>query len=101
MKNEYKLMVPQRNAIRIFTVFFTLGSLLFIAQLILGDFVPLAIIGLIYIGIALLFNGIAFLLALIDLIKKDRLESFYSLLLLLLNLPVAAGYAYVLLDMNL
>ncbi|MEM7187285.1 MAG: hypothetical protein AAF466_11565 [Bacteroidota bacterium] len=96
MKNEHKLMITLRGAARIAGTFFTIGTLLFLIQLALGQRLSIVFLGLAFIVIALLFNGICALLTLIDLIRKDRLESFCALCILLANLPVAMGYLYML-----
>lgn len=101
MKNEHNLIITLKAAVRIAVTFFTIGSVLFVLQFFTHDVIGLAILGLIFIVIAVIFNGITAILIIIDLIKRDRLESFTALCILLANIPIAAGYAYLLMEFNL
>ena len=101
MKNEFKLRVTLKVAVKIALSFFVIGTLLFAMQILLGNSGSLLFLGLAFIALAVLVNSIIFLLALIDLIQKDRLESFYAICILLANIPIAVGYAYILLEHTL
>lgn len=98
MENEFQLRIPLQRAVKIAVTFFGIGTLLFTLQLLLGDGGQLIFIGIVFIVIAVIFNSITFILALVDLIQKDRLESFYALCILVANIPIAMGYFYILLE---
>ena len=89
------LMISLRSAKIIALIFFILGTLLFGMQFLVPDLLSLIGLGLFYILFAILFNGIAALMLLIDLIRKDRLESFYGLCIILANIPIASLYTYL------
>ena len=101
MENEYKLMIRLKGAKRVALTFFGIGTLLFAIELLLGDLGTLVFPGLVFIAIAIVVNAIMVLLAFIDLIIKDRLESFFAICILLANIPIAILYAYLLLKYSL
>lgn len=57
--------------------------------------------GLFFVVFAILFNTIVLLILLVDLIRKDRLESFYAICIILANIPIAAGYFYITIEYGL
>ena len=78
------------------------GTLLFLLSfLLLLLLKPLIGFGLFYLCLAIIFNGIIALLLLIDLIRKDSLESFFGLCIILANIPFAALYTYLILELPL
>ncbi len=101
MTQRKGLMVSLRSAKIIALVFFILGTLLFGIQFLVSDLIGLIGLGLFYLCLAIIFNGIIALLLLIDLIRKDYLESFYGLCIILTNIPVAALYAYLIIEFPL
>ncbi|MEZ4859152.1 MAG: hypothetical protein R2781_10110 [Flavobacteriaceae bacterium] len=77
-------------------IYFILGTLLFFIQWALGYLSGVTLIGIVFLLIALVHNLTVFIILLIQLIKRNELETFFSLLIILLNIPVAIGYGYLL-----
>ncbi len=96
MTKEKKLLVSLKSAKRIAFTFFFIGTLLFLIQLLIDDSFGIAILGLVFIVVAVTFNTTILILLIIDLIRRDLLESFYSICLILVNIPIAIGYVYIL-----
>ncbi|MEL6811934.1 MAG: hypothetical protein AAFP76_11410 [Bacteroidota bacterium] len=101
MKKKNGIMVSLTSAKWIAGIFFCIGTLLFLVQLLLGDSLGIAFLGAIFIVIAIIFNSITLLLLIIDLVRKDLLESFFGICIILLNVPIAAGYAYILIEFRI
>ncbi len=91
-------MVTLQTAKKIALTFFIIGTLLFGMQWLMKDWFGLVFLGIIFIGIALLVNGIAFIVLLKKLLTEDCLESFFGMCILLCNVPVAFLYAYILIN---
>ena len=100
MENEFRLMIRLKGAKKIAISFFSIGTILFVMELLLGDLGTLVFLGVAFVAIAVLVNSIIVLLAIIDLIRKDRLESFYAICVLLANIPIAALYVYFLIKFS-
>lgn len=96
MSKTQKLMVSYRSAKISALVFFCIGTLLFLLQYFFGRAFGLLFIGFAFVVFAAVYNCILFLLLLIDLIRRDRVESFFGLCLILANLPIAWVYLYIL-----
>ncbi len=79
-------------------LFFGIGTVLFILGLIVPDPIGIFILGFLFVVIATFISTIFGIILLIDLIKNDRLESFFGLCLLLANVPIAMGYFYILIE---
>lgn len=91
-------MISLKAAKRVALTTFILGTVLFLLQIIFGEKAGIIGLGLLFILVAFILNSILFLVALINLIKTDQLESFFVMCILLINLPVAAGYTYFILE---
>ncbi len=91
-------MVSLKSAKRIALTFFSIGTLLFLIQLLFSDGFGIAFLGMLFIVIAVAFNSIVLLLLIIDLLRKDLLESFIGICIILANIPIALGYVYILLE---
>ncbi len=100
MENEHKLMVRLKVAKKTALSFFIIGTILFVMEFLLGDLGTLVFLGIAFVAVAVLVNSIIVLLALIDLIRKDRLESFYAICVLLANIPIAVLYVYLLIKFS-
>ncbi|NND64040.1 MAG: hypothetical protein HKN48_12690 [Flavobacteriaceae bacterium] len=81
---------------RIALLFFIVGTLLFFLGIIVPEPFGIFVLGLLFTVIAVLISTVLFAILLVDLIKHDRLESFFGICILLANLPIAATYFYVL-----
>ncbi|MEM7086128.1 MAG: hypothetical protein AAF489_08105 [Bacteroidota bacterium] len=95
MTTKYGLTISFRSARNIALIFFIVGTFLFILNMFIPDYSPIVTLGLIFTAFAVIFNTVVLLILLVDLIRKDRLESFFAICIILANLPVAAGYAYL------
>ena len=81
-----------KTAFKIFASFFGIGTFIFVGHLLLPETMIWYILGFVFIIIALIVNSIALLSNIIKLIKYDRLETFFSTCILLINIPVAVIY---------
>ncbi|MDC8004445.1 hypothetical protein POV27_10315 [Aureisphaera galaxeae] len=96
MKDKNKPIISLEVAKRIALIFFSIGTFLFLMQLLLGDGLELVFLGMIFVIIAVIFNGFILLVLVVDLIRKDLLETFFAICIILANIPIAFGYAYIL-----
>ena len=94
-------MVSLTSAKWIAGIFFSIGTFLFLIQLLFGDSLGIAFLGAIFIVIAVIFNSITLFLLIVDLLRRDLLESFFGICIILLNVPVALGYAYILIEFRI
>ena len=76
--------------------FFSIGTLLFVLLLLTKSLPTFAFIGFVFIVTAIIYNLTIVVLLLIQLIKQNELETFCSILIILLNIPIAIGYFYIL-----
>lgn len=76
--------------------FFSIGTFLFLIQCLSKEDFAFIFLGLIFIIIATIYNFIVFLILLVQLIRKNEIETFFSILIILLNIPIALGYFYIL-----
>jgi len=95
-KLDYTMQITQsvnRKALMIATVSFLLGTILFLMHLIIA-WEQLIIIGLFYVMIASVLNGITFMGLLANsIINYHRYqENLTTVLIFLLNIPIAVGY---------
>ena len=86
-----------RTAFRIAASFFGIGTFIFLGHLMAPETPIWFILGFIFILVAILVNGLAVIGCIAKLIKYDRLETFFSICILLINVPVAAFYLHVVL----
>ncbi len=91
-------MISLKTAKILALVTFLIGTILFIVQFIFGEGIGITGLGLMFIVVAFLVNTVMFLIAFIDLLRTDHLESFYVMCILLINLPIAIGYAYLIIE---
>ncbi|MGJ8667666.1 MAG: hypothetical protein ACSHW7_14950 [Patiriisocius sp.] len=91
--------MKQKTAIRTAGTFFGIGTVLFLFELFTKSH-ELLFIGFVFIVIAVIFNSITFLVLLIELIRKDSLEAFFSICIICSNIPIAMGYYYLLTHFN-
>lgn len=80
--------------------FFSLGTLLFLIQLITKSEFAFAFFGFVFILIALVYNLIVLIILMVQLIRYNELDTFFSILIILLNIPIAAGYVYILIHFS-
>lgn len=76
--------------------FFGIGTLLFLLLLLTRSLPAFAFIGFVFIVTAIIYNVTFLILLLIQLIKHNELETFFAILIILLNIPIAMGYFYIL-----
>lgn len=81
-----------QTAFKIAASFFGIGTFIFAGHLLLPEAFFWPVFGLIFILIAILVNGIAVLYNIVQLIKYDQLETFFSICILCINIPVTAIY---------
>ena len=79
-------------------IFFVVGTLLFLLRGLANNHFIIIILGRVFIAFAAVFNSIILIILLVDLIRKDRLESFYAICIVLANIPIAITYAYIILE---
>jgi hypothetical protein len=101
MTTKQGLTISLKSARIIALIFFILGTFLFVVNVFIREDQPLVMLGLFFVVFAVLFNSIILLILLVDLIRKDRLESFFAICIILANLPIAAGYLYLTLEYGL
>ena len=101
MTTKQGLTISIKSARIIALIFFILGTFLFVVNVFIREDQPLVMLGLFFVVFAVLFNSIILLILLVDLIRKDRLESFFAICIILANLPIAAGYLYLTLEYGL
>ncbi|MEZ4875084.1 MAG: hypothetical protein R2793_06470 [Flavobacteriaceae bacterium] len=88
--------MSNKKAFRTALIFFAIGSVLFLIQWAAGPQLPLYMLGFLFVVFAVVYNTLLFFILLIRLIKHNELETFFSMLILLANLPIAMGYFYIL-----
>lgn len=76
--------------------FFALGSLLFLIFWAGVKFLPLIVLALAFLVFAAIYNLVILIKLIIDLIKHDRLDSFFGICLVLANYGFASLYIYLL-----
>ncbi|MBX2829546.1 MAG: hypothetical protein KTR22_15385 [Flavobacteriaceae bacterium] len=91
-------VISFRTAFRIALWFFGIGTFLFLFQLLLGEGMYLVFIGIVFLFVAIVFNGFILLILIVDLIRKDILETFFAICVILANIPIALGYTYILIE---
>ncbi|HAT64682.1 MAG TPA: hypothetical protein DCS66_08785 [Flavobacteriaceae bacterium] len=80
--------------------FFIIGTLLFFIRWVSGYEKSITLIVLAFILFAVIYNLIVLILLITQLIKHNELDSFFSMLIILLNIPIAAGYVYILIHFS-
>jgi len=80
--------------------FYILGTLFFLILLVAGKIIPLIFLTALYLLIAVIYNLIVLAILIIQLIKHNELEAFFSILIILLNIPIALGYGYILIHFS-
>ena len=81
--------------------FFSVGTLLFILQLIIGSFSYLVVIGFYYFLAAIISNLIIILTLTVRLFfYENRLDTVRGMIIILANLPIALTYKFILLQYN-
>jgi len=83
-----------QTAIKIAATFFGIGTFIFIGHYFAPEAPIWFMLGFVFMLLATLINSVLVLLNIIKLIKYDQLETFFSICILLLNIPVAAVYIY-------
>ncbi len=78
--------------------FFGIGTFIFLIALVVQDLFAVAILGFIFLVFAIVYNTTAFFILLFELIKYNRLESFFGLCLILANAPIAFAYCYLIIN---
>jgi len=91
-------MISFTKVRNIAATFFCIGTLLFLLQITIGKSIDLIFVGLLFVVIAIIFNLIVLLVLIINLIQFDQLHTLKSIGIIVLNLPIAAGYLYLILE---
>jgi hypothetical protein len=94
---ENQLINPSAST-KIAYTSFIIGTLLLVSELIFQTKDIILFTGLIYVLIAILVNSITFLLLIYQLITNapERFETFIQIGILLVNIPIAGLYFYLL-----
>ena len=80
-------------------VFFVLGTLLFLLQLVSTNMNELPLIGFYYLVIAVIVNSLVLITLLGKLfIDTNYTETFKSIGIILANIPIAVAYAYIVIE---
>ena len=77
-------------------IYFIVGTLLFFLHWFSVNQVGIHLIGIVFLLFAVVHNLIGFFILVFQLIKRDELETFFSILIILLNITVVIGYGYIL-----
>jgi len=101
MTTKQGLTISLKSARTIALIFFIVGTFLFVINVFTKEYAPIVTLGLFFVVFAILFNTIVLLILLVDLIRKDRLDSFFGICIILANLPIAAGYFYLTMEYGL
>jgi len=89
-------MVKIKEAFQFALLFFVLGTLLFVIQLIIGEISIVTIIGLYYVILAVIINVIKLFHQLsILLFRKDKIMTLKSIGVILINIPIAYLYFFI------
>lgn len=81
-----------QTAFKIAAVSFGIGTFIFTGHQLLPETMFWPVFGLLFILIASIVNSIAVLYNIVQLIKYDRLETFYAICILCINIPITAIY---------
>lgn len=98
MTTKQGLTISFKWARNIALIFFIIGTFLFLINAFTKEYQPIVMLGFLFVVFAIIFNSIVICILLVDLIRKDRLESFFAICIILANIPVAAGYFYVIME---
>jgi len=98
MTTKQGLTISFKSARNIALIFFIAGTFLFILNAFTNDNPPTVVLGVFFVAFAVIFNSIVLFILLVDLIRKDLLESFFAICIILTNIPVAAGYVYIIVE---
>ncbi len=80
-------------------LFFFIGTLLFLLQLLIGELSVITILGYFYVIFAIIVNLIMLVIQLLILaFRDDKLMTLKSIGILLLNVPIAYLYYYTVLN---
>ena len=101
MTTKQGLTISLKSARTIALIFFIVGTFLFVINVFTNEYPPIITLGLFFVVFAVLFNTIVLLILLVDLIRKDRLDSFFGICNILANLPIAAAYFYLTMEYGL
>lgn len=94
------MKITLKTAQKTSLIFFSIGTFLFLIQLLTKDELAFALLGLVFVLIAIVYNLIVIIILIIQLIKHNELDTFFSILIILLNIPIAAGYLYILIHFS-
>ncbi len=88
-----------RNALMVATFSFLLGTILLLVHLII-PWEQIIIIGLFYVLVASVFNGITFIGLLANAIINYQYyrENLMTIVVFLLNIPIALGYFFIVIN---
>jgi len=95
MTTKQGITISFKSARNIALIFFIVGTFLFILNAFIDEYPPMMMLGFFFVVFAIVFNSVVLLILLVDLIRKDRLESFFAICIILANIPIAAGYVYI------
>ena len=101
MTTKQGLTISFKSARNIALIFFIVGTFLFVINVFTKEYAPIVTLGLFFVVFAIILNSIVLLILLVDLIRKDRLESFFAICIILANIPIAAGYLYLTMEYGL
>lgn len=89
-------MISVRTNKKFALFFFIVGTMLFIIQLLTREINMITVIGYFYVGASIIINSIVVLILLFQLINyKRKKETLTSIGLILINLPIAFVYSYL------
>jgi len=98
MSTKQGLTISFNSARIIALIFFIVGTFLFLINAFTKEYPPIVTFGFLFVVFAVIFNSIVLFILLVDLIRKDRLESFFAICIILSNIPIAAGYLYIIME---
>lgn len=100
MQSTLKYKMTFKSAKNTALTFFSLGTFLFLLQLLTKADFAFAFFGFVFVLIAIVYNLIVLIILIIQLIKLNELETFFSILIILLNIPIAVGYVFILIHFS-
>jgi len=91
----YKIKAATQFAL----LFFSIGTLLFLVQLLVGQLSMITFIGYYFVMLAILINVLMLTIQFLILVfKNDKMMTLKSIGILLINIPIAYLYYYTILN---
>lgn len=76
--------------------FFIIGTCLFTILLVTNSEFTFVFLSVVFILVALIFTFIMLLILIVQLLKHNELDTYFSIVIILSNIPIALSYAYIL-----